>query len=110
MSRYIVTANYTAQAINGMVENPGDREAAIRPFVEASGGTLIDYYVTTGAKDFLLIVDADDMTDLIAGLMVSGAAGMISNVETIQAFNTDAFTTMQQKARTLASKARPPGT
>lgn len=109
MPRFIITANYTAEALKGMLAKPADREAAVKPFVEAAGGTLVDYYVTTGPKDFMMIVDGDDVSDLIAGLMVSGAAGIIANPETIRAFNANEFTATQKKAQALASKANPPG-
>jgi len=38
MALYIVTGNYTAAAIKGMMANPSDREAAVRPLIEAAGG------------------------------------------------------------------------
>lgn len=109
MPRFIFTASYTTDAIKGMMAKPSDRAAATRGIVEAAGGKLIDYYITTGPKDFLMIVDVDDVTDLLAGVMAAGASGVMSNPETIRAFSSDEFTAIQKKAQGLASAYRAPG-
>ncbi len=109
MPRFIFTGCYTSDAIKGMLAKPSDREAAARKIVEAAGGTLVDYYGTTGPKDFLMIVDADDAKDLLAGIMVAGASGAISNPETIRAFSSAELTEIQTRAQGLASAYKAPG-
>jgi len=109
MPRFIVTGKYTASAIKAMVENPSDREAAARAVVEAAGGTLESFYVTTGDNDFSIKVTIDDAADLIAGLMATAAGGAVSNLKTIRAFTSDEFTAMQKKAGELASAYKAPG-
>ena len=109
MPRFIVTGKYTASAIKAMVENPSDREAAARGIVEAAGGTLENFYVTTGDNDFSIKVTIDDVSDLIAGLMATAASGAVSNLKTIRAFTSDEFTAMQKRAGELASAYKAPG-
>ena len=109
MPRFIFTGCYTSDAIKGMLAKPSDREAAARGIVEAAGGKLVDFYGTTGPKDFLMIVDVDDARDLMAGIMVAGAAGAVSNPETIRAFSGAELTDMQKKAQKLASAYKAPG-
>lgn len=109
MPRFIFTANYTTDAIKGMLAQPSDRAAAARALVEAAGGKLVDYYATTGPKDFLMVVDIDDVTDLLAGVMAAGASGVMSNAETIRAFSSDDLTAIQNKAKGLASAYSAPG-
>ena len=75
MPRFIVTGCYTSAAMKAMVENPSDREAAARAVVEAAGGTLEDYYLTTGESDFVIKVMIDDVSALLAGLIAVGASG-----------------------------------
>ena len=108
MPRFIVTGNYTAEAMKGMIANPSDREAAARAVVDAAGGTLESYYVTTGASDFAIKVTVDDVTDLIAGLMATGASGAVSNLQTVRAFTADEFTEIQKKAAALAGSYKAP--
>lgn len=109
MPRYIVTGKYTASAVKAMVENPSDREAAARAIVEAAGGTLENFYVTTGDNDFSIKVTIDDAADLIAGLMATAAGGAVSNLKTVRAFTSDEFTAMQKKAGELAGAYKAPG-
>ena len=71
MPRFIFTGCYTSDAIKGMLAKPSDREAAARGIVEAAGGKLIDFYGTTGPKDFLMIVDIDDAKHIAERLVVS---------------------------------------
>ena len=109
MPRFIVTGNYTASAMKAMIESPSDREAAARALVEAAGGTLESYYVTTGDSDFAIKVTIDDVTDLIAGLIATGAGGAVSNLKTVRAFTSDEFTAMQKRAGELAGAYKAPG-
>ncbi|MCB1355468.1 MAG: GYD domain-containing protein [Maritimibacter sp.] len=109
MPRFIFSACYTSDAIKGMLANPSDREAATRAIVEAAGGKLVDYYITTGQKDFLMVVDIDEVKDLMAGIMVAGASGAITNPETIRAFSSAEFNDMQKRAQGLAASYKAPG-
>ncbi len=109
MPRFIVTGSYTPSAIKAMVEKPSDREAAARAIVEAAGGKLESFYMTTGDNDFSIKVSIDDAADLIAGLMATGASGAVSNLKTIRAFTSDEFTAMQKKAGAIAKAYKAPG-
>ena len=109
MPTFVVTGSYTASAMRGMMDNPSDREAAARKIVEAAGGKLGSYHVTTGPTDFLMMIDIDDVTDLLAGLMVAGGSEAIGNIQTQRAFTAAEFTAMQQKAATLKAAYAPPG-
>ncbi len=64
MATFIITGNYTGQAIQGMIANPSDRAAAVKPLVEAAGGKMLSYYATTGETDFLMICEAADGEDI----------------------------------------------
>ena len=108
MPRFIVKGCYTASAMKGMMAKPSDRGEAARKIVEAAGGKLEGYYVTTGPTDFQMIISVDDISSLLAGLMVAGGAGAISNVETQRAFTSAKFTEMQKKAGKLAASYNAP--
>lgn len=109
MPTFIVTGNYTASAVQGMLKNPSDREAAARAVVEAAGGKLETFYLTTGDHDFAIKVTIDDAADLIAGLMATAASGAVSNLKTIRAFTSSEFTEMQKKAGQIAKAYQAPG-
>lgn len=109
MPRFIVSGKYTASAMKGMLERPSDREAAARAIVEAAGGKLESFYLLTGDSDFSIKVTIDRVEDLIAGLMVTGASGAVSNLKTVRAFTADEFTEMQKKAGSIAKAYKAPG-
>ncbi len=108
MPRFIVTGCYTGAAIKGMIANPSDREAASRGLVEAVGGKMESYYMTTGASDFVITAVVDDVSDLLAGLMTAAGTGAISNVQTQRAFTAAEFTAMQKKAGSLVASYKAP--
>jgi len=109
MAQFVITGCYTAAAMKGMIANPSDREAATRPLVEASGGKLLSYYVTTGESDFLMIVDTEDGSDTLAALIVAGASGTVSGLKTARAYTSAEFLTAQKKAAGIAAKFKPAG-
>ena len=92
-----------------MLKKPSDREAAARAIVEAAGGKLETFYLTTGDSDFSIKVTIDDASDLMAGLMATAASGSVSNLKTIRAFTASEFTEMQKKAGKIAQAYQAPG-
>ena len=107
MPMFIVTGNYTSAAMKGMVANPSDREAAVRSLVEASGGKLVSYYLTTGENDFLMVVASPDGADIVAPLLTAGASGTVSNLKTVRAYTSAEFTAAQKKAGEIAAQFKP---
>jgi uncharacterized protein with GYD domain len=103
MSTYIISGNYSHEAMKGMIAKPSDRQAAVMPLITGSGGKLVSYYVTTGAFDFQLTVETDDVQGLMAALIVAGAGGGVSNMQTIQAFSAAEFMAAQKKAGGMAA-------
>lgn len=109
MSTFIITGNYSHEGIKGMVAKPSDREAAVKPLVEGMGGKFVSYYVTTGAHDFQLTVEADDAASLMSALMVAGAGGGVTNLQTVQAFTAAEFMAAQKKAGTMVASFKSAG-
>lgn len=104
MALYIVTGNYTAAAMKGMMASPSDREEAARSVVEAAGGKVQAYYLTSGETDFLIVTEANDAKDILPALMVTGGSGTVSNLKTVMAFTSADFTAAQKKAGEIAGK------
>lgn len=108
MAKYIVTGSYTATAMKGMVAAPSDREVATRGLIEAAGGKLVTYLLTTGEYDFLMIVETDDVRKMLPALLVAGASGSVSGLKTIQAFTAQEFMAAQAGAGDLAQRYAAP--
>jgi len=108
MGRFIVTGNYTAAAMKGMIAKPSDRGAATAALIAAAGGKMESYYLTTGDNDFTMTVVTDDQQAMLAALMVAGASGAVSGLKSVQAFTSAEFLAAQKAAGAIAAKYSPP--
>jgi uncharacterized protein with GYD domain len=108
MARFIVTGCYTAAAMKGMIASPSDREVATRALVEAAGGKLSTYLLTTGDSDFLMVIETDDVRKILPALLVAGASGSVTGFRTSVAFTAQEFMAAQQAAGGLAQRYAPP--
>ena len=108
MATYIVTGCYTAAAMKGMIAAPSDREAAARGIIEASGGKLVSFLLTTGDTDFSMVVQSPDINRMLASLIAAAASGAVSNLKTVQAFTSAEFTAAQRAAGEIAAQYKAP--
>ena len=109
MIRLVTRGRFTHEYAKRLLAAPEDREPAVRKLIEEAGGKIIRFYFTTGETDFLLISEADEGEAIIAALMASSAAGMISNVSTARAWTGAEFKEIAGRAAKAAKSYRPPG-
>jgi uncharacterized protein with GYD domain len=109
MIRLVTRGRFTHEYVKRLLAAPEDREPAVRKLIEGAGGKVISFYVTTGETDFLLISEANGAEAVIAALMASSAAGMISNVSTARAWTGAEFKAIADRAAKAAKAYRPPG-
>lgn len=109
MAIYITQGNYTAQAMKGMIDSPEDRANAVAALMDSVGAKLLHMYMTTGEYDFLTIAEGDDVTDLMAGLMVAGSSGGVANLKTVQAITTQDAKAAMETAQAVRAAYRPLG-
>ncbi|HEX4236714.1 MAG TPA: GYD domain-containing protein [Xanthobacteraceae bacterium] len=109
MIRLVTRGRFTQDYVKGMMAAPEDREPVVRKLIEAVGGKVISFYVTTGDTDFLLISEANESEAIIASLMAAASAGTISHISTSRAWTGAEFKAIMEKASKAASAYRPPG-
>jgi uncharacterized protein with GYD domain len=109
MAIFITQGNYSEQAVKGMVDNPEDRLGAVTGLMESVGAKLLQYYVTTGEYDFLVVTEADNLTDVVSGLMIAGATGGVANLKTVQAMTTQEAKSAMEKANNARAAFRAAG-
>lgn len=95
--------------MKGLLAKPSDRETAVSALISAAGGKLESFFLTTGDTDFLIMVSTDNLQDMLAALIVTGATGTVSGVKTVQAFTSAEFTAAQRRAGEIAVKFAPAG-
>lgn len=110
MGIFITQGNYTEQAMKGMIDTPEDRADAVAGLMDSVGARLLHYYVTTGEHNFLVISEGDSLADLVAGLMIAGSTGGVSNLKTVQALTTQEAKAAMEKANAARAGFRSAGT
>ena len=109
MPTFITYASYSHAGVKGIVSEPTDRTAAIKGLIEKAGGKLIAAYMTTGTNDLVIISEAPDGSDVIAGGMAAAANGQLAKVETVRAWTLPEFKAIAEKASRVAEGFKPPG-
>ena len=109
MAIFITQGNYSESAIKGMVDNPEDRMGAVTGLMESVGAKLVQYYVTTGEYDFLVVSEGDKLTDVVAGLLIAGSTGGVCNLKTVQALTTQEAKACMEKAKNARGGFKPAG-
>ena len=108
MAQYIITGCYSPAAMKGMIANPSDREKATGALVAAAGGKMESFFLTTGHTDFIMRVSSDDLSKMLAALMVAGASGAVTKLKTVQCFTSAEFLAAQKAAGAIAAKYASP--
>jgi uncharacterized protein with GYD domain len=85
MPIYVTQGRYTSEAIQGMVQNPEDRSAALSKLAEKAGGKMLSYYVTFGEYDFVVIYEAPDSRAAAAIVLTAAAGGSVAHLRTVEA-------------------------
>jgi uncharacterized protein with GYD domain len=88
MPVFITQGRYTREAIKGMITKPEDRADAVSRLFAKAGGRLLNYYVTFGEYDFLLIGQAPSETQMAAILLAAASGGGVTHLRTNLAMST----------------------
>ncbi len=109
MAKYAVIGGYTSEAWAKMIENPGDRVAAIRKTAEAVGCKLESFYWSLGDDDYLGIVDAPDDISVGAFSVAVGSSGSLRNLRTIKLIAPEDGRKLLEKAKSAKAVYSAPG-
>lgn len=101
MPFYLYQCSYTPAAIKAMIAEPQDREAAAAKMIGSLGGKLHHFSFAIGTSDIVALIEVKDDKAMVAGAMLVGGSGAISNGSTTKLVSMkDAM-----EAMTLAAKA-----
>jgi uncharacterized protein with GYD domain len=109
MPIYITRGRYSAESIRNLVANPEDRLPAVRNLVEAAGAKLLNFYVTLGHYDFLVITEAPSAKEASAFILAAASAGSVTDIETTEAFTSSEAKQVFVGAGKAAEKYKLPG-
>ncbi len=84
MPKYLVTASYTADGVQGLLEEGGSsRQETIGKLVEGMGGNVESFYYAFGEADVYVIVEVPDEETMLAIALAVGAGGAASLSTTV---------------------------
>jgi uncharacterized protein with GYD domain len=109
MAKYLILGGYTADAWSKMIDNPGDRTAAVRKVAEALGGKLESFYWSFGDDDYMGIFDTPDDISAAAFSVAVGSSGTLRNLRTIKLMTLDEGVKVLEKAKAAKAAYSPPG-
>lgn len=109
MPKYAILGGYTAETWARFIDNPEDREAAVRSAVESVGGKLESIYWCFGEDDYLLIAECPDDIAAAGVSVAVGSSGALRNLRTIKLIEARDLKQVLDKARTVAGAYVPPG-
>ena len=108
---FCITAQYTPQALNRIMDDPNtDRYAAVKKLVEAGGGKLLSMFSTAAeGPGVLIIFDMPDPEMAMSMTGVAMAGGAIHNIKLTRLMTQDEVKSVRQKARQLRGAYKAPG-
>ena len=109
MAKYAVMGGYTAEAWSKMIDNPGDRVAAVQKVAQAAGGKLEQFFWSFGDDDYLAIIDAPDDISAAAVSIAVGSSGSLRNLRTIRLITAEEGQQVLEKAKAAKAAYSPPG-
>jgi uncharacterized protein with GYD domain len=110
MAKYICLFSYTSDSAARMIDQPGDRAAAVAKLTEAMGGTLECFYWMVGPHDGVAIVDVPDTAAVVGVSVGIAASGALKSLETHQLVTMDEATAALEAGKSVRDAYRAPGT
>ena len=108
---FCLTAQYTPQALNSMLDDPTtNRAEAVKKLLDAAGAKLVSMYgFAAEGPSVMVIFDVPDpeMAPSITGIAVAG--GAVHNVKLTRLLAQDEVKNIQQKARKIRGAYKAPG-
>ena len=84
MKIFISLGIYSQKGADGIINGSSDRKAAMEKMLSSVGAKLIDYHITRGQYDFVMISEADTFEAVAACALKAKAAGTLSEAVTLE--------------------------
>ena len=82
MALYLTRFSYTPETWARLTQNPEDRRAAARAYIESVGGKLHGFWYAFGEFDGYNLWEAPDNVSIAAVVLAIGGGGALSKMET----------------------------
>ena len=109
MTKYVTLFTYTSEAWARMIQNPGDRTAAVRRLAESLGGSVECVYWMLGSCDGIIILDVPDSISGAALSVTVGSTGAFKNLQTHELLTQEELGQALSRSKDAAQAYGPPG-
>ena len=89
MSVFISLGVYSQKGADGIINGTSDRREAMEKLVGSVGGKLIDYHITRGQYDFVMITEVDSFEAMAACALKAKASGTLTEAITLESVSLD---------------------
>src|SRR5688572_25713231 len=107
MPLYLTRFSYTPATWAKLIQNPEDRRAAAKQYIESVGGKLHGFWYAFGEHDGYNLWEAPDNVSMAATALAIGAGGALSSIETTVLLSVEETLAALEKAASI--KYRKPG-
>jgi uncharacterized protein with GYD domain len=105
MPFYLTRFSYTPETWARLIENPEDRRAAARQYIESVGGTLHGFWYAFGEYDAYTLWEAPDNVSMAATVVAIGAGGALSSLDTTVLLTVEETLAALHKASSIRYRA-----
>jgi len=85
MAIFIQLGIYSNQGADGIINGTSDRKAAMEKMLGSVGAKLLEYHITRGKYDFVMLSESDSFESVAACALKARAAGTLSEAVTLEA-------------------------
>ena len=107
MSLYLTRFSYTPATWAKLIQNPEDRRAAAKEYIEGVGGKLHGFWYAFGDHDAYALYEAPDNVSMAATAVAITAGGALSSLQTTVLLTVEDTLAALEKASSITY--RPPG-
>lgn len=102
MAIFIQLGIYSNQGADGIINGTSDRKAAMEKMLDSVGAKLLEYHITRGTYDFVMLSEADSFESVAACALKARAAGTLTEAVTLEAVDLNKVRKMGQAVDFLA--------
>ena len=84
MAIFVQLGVYSNQGADGIINGESDRKAAMEEMLGSVGAKLLEYHITRGRYDFVLLSEADSFESVAACALQARASGTLSEAVTLE--------------------------
>ncbi|MBI28270.1 MAG: hypothetical protein CMI95_00025 [Pelagibacteraceae bacterium] len=85
MTIFVQLGIYSNKGADGIINGESDRKAAMEKMLSSVGAKLLEYHITRGKYDFVLLSEANSFESVAACALKAKASGTLSEAITLEA-------------------------